>query len=175
MCIDFKMFIDVEVLDEVVVIGYGIKKKCDVIGFVAIVKLEDIIKLKIILFVDGLQGQVLGVQVVFNSGVLGVFFIVKIWGISLIFIDIDLLWIVDGMFIYIGFFLGASNGVIVQDLMSMINFNDIEFIQVLKDVAVMAIYGFWGFNGVIIIIIKLGKKGQGFIIVDYLVGFMEFF
>ena len=171
--IDLKMSTDAEALDEVVVIGYGTKKKRDVIGSVATVKSEDITKLKTTSFVDGLQGQASGVQVVSNSGVPGAPSTVKIRGISSISIDTDPLWIVDGMPIYTGSSLGASNGATAQDPMSMINPNDIESIQVLKDAAATAIYGSRGSNGVIIITTKSGKKGQGSITVDYSAGLTE--
>ncbi len=171
--IDVELSTDAEALDEVVVIGYGTKKKRDVIGSVATIKSEKITKLKTTSFVDGLQGQASGVQVASNSGVPGAPSTVKIRGISSISIDTDPLWIVDGMPIFTGSSLGSSNGATAQDPMSLINPNDIESIQVLKDAAATAIYGSRGSNGVIIITTKSGQKGKGSITVDYSAGLTE--
>ncbi|MCB9263789.1 MAG: TonB-dependent receptor [Lewinellaceae bacterium] len=164
---------DAEALDEVVVIGYGTKKKRDVIGSVTTVKSESITKLKTTSFVDGLQGRASGVQVTSNSGVPGAPSTVKIRGVNSLSIGTDPLWIVDGMPIYSGSSLGATNGATSQDPMSMINPNDIESIQVLKDAAATAIYGSRGSNGVIIITTKTGKQGRGNISLDYSAGITE--
>ncbi|NRA50977.1 MAG: SusC/RagA family TonB-linked outer membrane protein, partial [Phaeodactylibacter sp.] len=171
--IDIEMSTDAEALEEVIVVGYGTKKKRDVIGSVATVKSENITKLKSTSFVDGLQGQASGVQVVANSGVPGAPSTVKIRGISSISINTDPLWIVDGMPIYSGGNLGGTNGATAQDPMSLINPNDIESIQVLKDAAATAIYGSRGSNGVIIITTKSGKEGKGSITLDYSTGITE--
>lgn len=152
---------DAETLEEVVVIGYGVKKKRDVLGSVASVEGSDLAKSGNPSFVQSLQGRAAGVQVSQASGVPGAPTTVKIRGISSLSIGTDPLWIVDGMPIYSGSSLGASRGATAQDPMSLINPNDIQSVEVLKDAAATAIYGSRGSNGVIIVTTKSGKEGRG--------------
>ncbi|WP_020532643.1 SusC/RagA family TonB-linked outer membrane protein [Flexithrix dorotheae] len=169
---------DIEQLEEVVVVGYGTKKKTDVLGSVATVKSEDLLKIPAPSFDQSLQGMATGVQVSTSSGVPGAPVTVKIRGISSINSGTNPLWIVDGMPIYSGG--GVSNnpgggleksdGTTGQNPMSMINPNDIESIEVLKDAAATAIYGSRGSNGVIIITTKTGKAGQSSLNIDYSIG-----
>lgn len=171
--IDVTMAVDAQALDEVIVVGYGTKKKRDVIGSVSTVKSEDLTKAKTTSFVEGLQGRASGVQVSSQSGVPGASTTVKIRGINSLSIGTNPLWIVDGMPVYSGSSLNSSNGATNQDPMSLINPNDIESIQVLKDAAATAIYGSRGSNGVIIITTKSGTKGKGSFSLDYSSGITD--
>lgn len=119
-------------------------------------------------------------------GVLGVLIWVFVWGINFLFFGIELFWIIDGMILsgqgggeFIGFFCNVG-GVILFNFLVMINFNDIEFVEVFKDVVVIVVYGFCGVNGVIIVIIKFGKGGKGIFdfnvnygVIDVVCGFNE--
>ncbi len=157
-------------LDELVVVAYGTQKKRDVIGSVASVKSEELARIPTTTFDQALQGMAAGVQVTSSSGVPGSPVSIKIRGISSISSGTDPLWIVDGMPIYSGGGLERTQGSTGQSPMSLINPNDIESIEVLKDAAATAIYGSRASNGVIIITTKQGTKGKGSTTVDYKFG-----
>jgi len=134
---------DAESLDEVVVIGYGSQKKKEITGAVAVVSSETIEDLKPTRIEQALQGQVAGVNIVSNSGAPGAASTISIRGISTNG-DSRPLILVDGT--------------IVEDL-SVINPNDIETVNVLKD-ATAGIYGVRAANGVILITTKSGRKSM---------------
>lgn len=100
------------------------------------------------------MGKVVGVQIVFGDGFLGGGFVICIWGGIFINVSNELFFVIDGMFIDNEGFVGGCN------LLNFFNLSDIEFFIVLKDVLVIVIYGLWGVNGVIIIIIKKGQVGS---------------
>ncbi|MBT8266841.1 MAG: TonB-dependent receptor [Bacteroidia bacterium] len=132
---------DVAQLDEVVVIGYGTQRKKEVTGAVGIVSSETIEELKPTRIEQALQGQVAGVQISSNSGSPGSSSTISIRGISTNG-DSRPLILVDGN--------------VIEDL-SVINPNDIETVNVLKD-ATAGIYGVRAANGVILITTKSGRK-----------------
>ncbi len=162
-------------LEEVVVVGYGTVNKRSFTGSVSSVKSEDLTALKSISPTKGLQGRATGVYVSTESGMLGAPTKINIRGINSINAGTSPLWIIDGVPIYSGSGLEASSNTVSQDPMSMINPNDIETMEVLKDAAATAIYGSRGSNGVIIITTKSGKKSakKGDINVDYNTGFSD--
>jgi TonB-dependent starch-binding outer membrane protein SusC len=160
-------------LDELVVVAYGTQKKRDIIGSVASVKSEDLVRIPTATFDQALQGMASGVQVSSSSGVPGAPVSIKIRGISSISSGTDPLWIVDGMPVYSGGGLERTQGSTGQSPMSLINPNDIESIEVLKDAAATAIYGSRASNGVIIITTKQGKKGKGSTTIDYKFGLAD--
>ncbi|MDJ1502506.1 TonB-dependent receptor [Xanthocytophaga agilis] len=163
---------DVKSLGEVVVVGYGTQKKRDVIGSIATVNGDDIKLKSTASFDSGLQGMAAGVSVQTNSGVPGSPTVIKIRGVGSINSSTDPLWIIDGMPVYSSpGGLGRSDGTTGQSPMSLINPNDIENIQILKDAAATAIYGSRASNGVIIVTTKTGKKGQGNTTFNYSTGF----
>ena len=131
------------VIDDVVVIAYGTKKRRDMIGSVSKIKSEEMSLMQGGRFENSLQGLASGVQVV-NDGMPGSTPQIKIRGIGSIASGSDPLWVVDGI-------VGGGS--------TMVNSNDIESIEVLKDAAATAIYGSRGANGVIIVTTKKGKKG----------------
>lgn len=151
---------ETEELDEVVVIGYGTRKKRDIIGSVATVNSEELNRTPSTSFTEALQGKAAGVQISTSSGVPGAQTNVLIRGNSSLNLNTSPLWIIDGMPIYSGGGLERTIGSTSQDPMSMINMNDIESIQVLKDAEATAIYGSRGSNGVIIITTKSGQQGK---------------
>jgi TonB-dependent starch-binding outer membrane protein SusC len=160
-------------LDEMVVVAYGTQKKRDVIGSVASVKSEELTRMATPSFDQALQGLATGVQVSNSSGVPGAPVEIKIRGISSISSGTDPLWIVDGMPIYSGGGLERTQGSTSQSPMSMINPNDIESVEVLKDAAATAIYGSRASNGIIIVTTKSGKKGKGTTTVDVKFGISD--
>lgn len=127
-------------LDEVVVIGYGTVRKSDLSGSVGSVKAEDITKITALNPVQGLQGNVTGVQVTSTSGTPGENPAVRIRGVGT-FGNSNPIYVVDG--------------VIVDDI-SFLSSNDITSMEVLKDASASAIYGSRGANGVIMVTTKMG-------------------
>ncbi len=147
-------------LDEVIAVGYGTQKKRDVIGSVASLSYEDVKKTVPVSIESTLQGMAAGVQVNSGAGIPGAPQQIKIRGIGSISSGTDPLWIVDGIPIVSGPIDQSYNGEINQSILAMINPNDIESIQILKDAAATSIYGSRGSNGVILVTTKSGKKGQ---------------
>ncbi|MCC6286818.1 MAG: SusC/RagA family TonB-linked outer membrane protein [Chitinophagaceae bacterium] len=143
--------------EEIVVVGYGTQKRRDIIGSVAEVKPDNIGGLKAAPTFDAaLQGQVPGVSIQSSTGVPGSATKILIRGANSINSSTDPLWIIDGMPLTTGN-LGYNNGSTEQNPLSLINPNDIESIQVLKDAASTAIYGSRGSNGVIIVTTRSAK------------------
>ncbi len=162
-------------LEEVVVVGYGTINKRSFTGSSASVKSDDLTALKSISPTQGLQGRAPGVNVTTSSGMLGAPTKINVRGVNSINAGTDPLWIIDGVPMYSGRGLEASSNSVSQDPMSMINPNDIESMEVLKDAAATAIYGSRGSNGVIIITTKSGKKldNKGSVNVDYSTGLSD--
>lgn len=132
---------DIATLDEIVVIGYGTQRKKEITGSVGVVSAETIEELKPVRVEQALQGQVAGVQITSQSGSPGAALDIRIRGISTNGDNRPLI-LVDGN--------------VIEDL-SVLNPNDIENINVLKD-ATAGIYGVRAANGVILITTKTGRK-----------------
>lgn len=133
---------DAEVLDEVVVIGYGVAKKEDLTGAISSVSAKDIMKQPSSSLGAALQGRATGLQVI-SSGAPGDNVSMKIRGIGSIN-NSDPLLVIDG---------------VPTDVpLNMINMDDVETVDVLKDASATAIYGSRGAYGVIIITTKKGKN-----------------
>ena len=139
---------DNAVLEEVVVVGYGVQKKKLVTGATVQVKGEDIAKLNTTNALTAMQSSTPGVQITQSSSQPGKGFKVNIRGVGTIGESSPLL-IIDG--INAG---TADNG------LNGLNPNDIESIDVLKDAASAAIYGARAANGVILVTTKQGKAGK---------------
>ncbi len=139
-----KVFMEVspELLNEVIVVGYGVQKKSDVTGAVVSISGEDMKETHQQSIASIMQGRAAGVTVTSNSGSPGRPAEINIRGISSIN-GSPPLWIVDGV--------PTSGGVIPQD---------IESVEILKDASATAIYGTKGANGVILITTKKGKKDK---------------
>jgi TonB-dependent SusC/RagA subfamily outer membrane receptor len=129
---------DSKTLDEVVVIGYGTKKKRDVIGSVATVKTEELNKSASLSAINNLQGKASGLNI--SNSAAG--YKVMVRGVHSINSGNDPLWVVDGI------------------PSSPPNSEEIESIEILKDASATAIYGSRGSNGVIIVTTKRGKEGR---------------
>jgi len=140
--INVTMELDIETLNEVVVVGYGVQKKSDLTGAIASVDRDNLQQLATTSPMQALQGQVSGVQIVNNSGAPASGVKVRIRGVGTIN-NSDPLYIVDGY---------PTNDI------SNIPPSDIENMEVLKDASATAIYGSRGANGVIIITTRRGSQ-----------------
>ena len=145
-----QMELDTRLLDEVVVVGYGVQKKSSMTGSVSQVKSQDIEARTITSASQALQGKTSGVQVLSGSARPGASPSIRIRGVSSNNAS-DPLYVVDGR--------------LTKDI-SGIDPNDIDSMEVLKDGASAAIYGAEAGNGVVLISTKKGK-GNGKITYDY--------
>lgn len=137
---------DAEMLEDVVVIGYGVQKKSVVTASIARVSAEDLEGKAHVRAEDALKGLAAGINVTSASGQPGSKSLIRVRGIGTIN-DSNPLYIIDGM---------PGD----QDAMELVNPSDIESIEVLKDAAAAAVYGSRGANGVILITTKKGKEGK---------------
>ncbi len=145
---------DIQMLDEVVAIGYGTVKKSDLTGAVTSIKAEDLQKTPAASLDQALQGRAAGVTVNANSGQPGAAAVVRIRGIGTVN-DSSPIYVVDG--------------VILNDI-SFLSPNDIASTEILKDASATAIFGSKGANGVIIVTTKKGTKGESTISFDAYTG-----
>ena len=144
---------DSQVLDAVVVVGYGTVKKNDLTGSVTAIKPDKISKGVTTSAQDMITGKIAGVNVI-SSGTPGGGATIRIRGGSSLNAKNDPLIVIDGL---------AMDNSGVQGLtnpLAMVNPNDIETFTVLKDASATAIYGSRASNGVIIITTKKGKAGS---------------
>jgi iron complex outermembrane receptor protein len=145
---------DSELLDEVVVVGYGVVKKNDATGSVTAIKPDEMNKALTTTATDMLSGKVAGVVVTNSGGAPGAGATIRIRGGSSLSASNDPLIVIDGLAMDNEGIQGVSNP------LSMVNPADIESMTVLKDASATAIYGSRASNGVIIITTKKGKAGQ---------------
>ncbi|WP_455585473.1 SusC/RagA family TonB-linked outer membrane protein [Bacteroides sp.] len=139
---------DTQLVDEVVIVGYGSAKKLgSVVGSVATVNKEKIANRPVANVGDALQGQVAGLQVMTPSGEPSGTVTMRLRGVSSINSNTEPLFILDGSPI-------SSNA------FTSLNPNDIENMTVLKDASSTAIYGSRAANGVVILTSKKGKMAQ---------------
>ena len=156
---------DAQLMDEVVVVGYGVMKKRDLSGSVSQIKSEDIMSGGQMNVAESLEGKIAGVDVKSSDGAPGSGVSITVRGANSFTTSSQPLYIVDGIP-----FGTDPNGVPSsganegqnqsQNPLSMINPNDIEKIEVLKDASATAIYGSRGANGVVIITTRKGQEGK---------------
>lgn len=144
-----------ESLDEVVVVGYGTRKRSDLTGAVGSVREAELQERPAASLNQALTGRISGVQVNTNSGRPGGRANVRIRGFSSINSSNNPLYVVDGVQLPVGNQAQASQAI------DYINPNDIVSVEVLKDASSTAIYGSRGANGVILITTKRGQSGDG--------------
>ncbi|TXB61480.1 SusC/RagA family TonB-linked outer membrane protein [Phaeodactylibacter luteus] len=152
--LDFTLGEDVEVLDEVVVIGYGSVRKEDATGVVAKVTTKDFNRGAIVSPEQLITGKVAGVQIAPGDGSPGGGSAIRIRGATSLNASNEPLFVVDGMPLDNE---GTAGG---RNPLNFINPSDIESFTVLKDASATAIYGSRGANGVIIITTKKGEAGS---------------
>ncbi len=136
---------DIRGLNEVVVVGYGTRRKKDLTGSVAQISADELNAFPTTNVIQGLTGRAAGVQVIQNNGAPGGPISVRIRGTNSILGSNEPLYVIDG-------FPFSGNPTFLQNA-------DIESIEILKDASSVAIYGSRGANGVVIITTKNGKKG----------------
>ncbi|CAD0007012.1 SusC/RagA family TonB-linked outer membrane protein [Flavobacterium salmonis] len=150
-------------LEEVVVVGYGVKKKKDLTGSIVSVGAEEIGSRPVVNAVQAMQGKAAGVDVASNErpGTVGA---ITIRGARSISASNAPLYVVDGIPLNTKLVTDATTGKISVDQntggIDFLNPTDIETIDVLKDASATAIYGSRGANGVVIITTKKGKNGK---------------
>jgi len=145
---------DAQVLENVVVIGYGRAKKSDLTGSVTAIKPDDMNKGVQVSAQDMITGKIAGVNVVNNGGEPGGGATIRIRGGSSLTASNDPLIVIDGLAMDNYGMQGMSNP------LNLVNPNDIESFTVLKDASATAIYGSRASNGVIIITTKKGRKNM---------------
>lgn len=139
-----ELYADIAVLDEFVVIGYGVQRRSDMTGAVASVTAEDLQQGVILDPIQAMQGRAAGVSITRRGGDPNAGFDVKIRGASSLTTGTSPLFVIDGV-------AGADPTTVAP--------TDIESFSILKDASAAAIYGSRGANGVIIITTKRGTKG----------------
>ncbi len=142
--IDVVLEDEIETLEEVVVVGYGVQKKVDVTGAISSIRTEDMASIPVTDVATAMQGKAAGIQVIQNSGSPGAGASIKIRGVGTIN-NSDPLYVVDGF---------------IAENIDFLNPDDIQDMQILKDASSVAIYGARAANGVIIITTKKGKEGK---------------
>ena len=160
-----------EMLEELVVVGYGTEIKTKLTGSISEIDGEDIALTPVSTVEQTLQGKAAGVFIEANNGKVGGDVKIRIRGSSSINANNQPLFIVDGI---------PINTVAVNDYFNVylnplndIDFNDIASVEVLKDASASAIYGSRGANGVIIITTKRGEAGNSKITLDYQRGYSK--
>ena len=145
--IDVLLEEDTNALDEVVVVGYGTRKRKHLTGAVSSVVNKDLDKLPIARVDDALVGRIAGLNVSATEGEAGSAPTIRIRGVGSLNGDSSPLIVVDGL-------------VVESDFLGNLDMNEVESFDVLKDAASSAIYGSRGSNGVILITTKQGKEGR---------------
>lgn len=138
------IFFKDEVMEEVVLIGYGTRKAGAITGSVSSIKAADIVRTPAQSAIQAIQGKAAGVNIVTNDEP-GAAPSIRIRGLGTILGARDPLYVIDG---------------IETSSLNGINPNDIATIDILKDASSLAIYGQKGSNGVILITTKKGKQGE---------------
>lgn len=166
--IDVTMKEDTEMLDEVVVVGYGQMKRSDLTGSVVSVS-DAAIKKSVPTSIDQvLQGRAAGVQIQANTGMPGGSSAIRIRGVNSLNATNQPIFVIDGVIVDSS---SSDNG--TSNPLSSINPSDIVSMDVLKDASATAIYGARASNGVIMITTKRGKAGEGSITYDGYVGWQS--
>ena len=166
---------DSQLLDEVVVVGYGTMKRSDLSGASVSVS-EESLRGSVISSLDqSLQGRAAGVAAVTTSGAPGSSSSIRVRGQATINANAEPLYVIDGVIVQGGGNSGADFGlgdalgngkVSTISPLSTINPADIVSMEILKDASATAIYGAQGANGVVIITTKRGKAGEAKISYD---------
>lgn len=153
---DIKLKVNSQVLDDVVVVGYGTMKRSDLTGSVTSISVTSISESQIKQGVNtsieqAMQGRIAGVQVMQNSGQPGGAISVQIRGINSLNGN-EPLYIIDGVAVS-----GQTGG--NKSVLSSLNPADIVSLEVLKDASATAIYGSRASNGVVLITTRRGEEG----------------
>ncbi len=159
---DITMNADITSLSEVVVVGYGTQEKRDITASISSINAEAISKIATTSPLEGMKGQIAGVDVLQSNGRPGSSPTITIRGRRSINASNDPLFVVDGVPMTSGTSTNTNGNVSTSGSNPLNDFNpsDIQSIEVLKDAAATAIYGSRGANGVVLITTKRGKSGK---------------
>lgn len=158
--LNLSLFDDIARLDDVIVVGYGEQRKGDVTGSITSLTSRELSGKGYISFDQMLQGKAAGVEVINSSGLPGAGVSIKIRGVGTLY-NTDPLYVIDGLAF-------RGNGDDQSNPLAMINPNDIESIQILKDASAAAIYGTRAANGVVMISTRKGRTGKPKILIQQL-------
>ncbi len=150
---------DIQMLDELIVIGYEVKRKADLTGAISSIKMDEILSLPVGGLDQALQGRAAGVNITSNTGMPGEGVSVRIRGVGSINSSNEPLYIVDG--------------VPTANALNVLHPNDIESVSILKDASSTAIYGSRANNGVVLITTRKGEAGKPRIQFNSQVGFQQ--
>lgn len=164
---------DNQVMEEVVVTGYGTFKKSAFAGSASAVKADKLKDIPSVSFQDLLQGNAAGVQFSAPSGQPGSASSINIRGMGSFNASNTPLYVIDGVPVMSGSIdaTGSDSGL---DVMSTLNPSDIENISIIKDAAAASLYGSRAANGVILITTKRGKEGKAQVSLKADWGFSDF-
>jgi len=149
--IDLELVVDITALEEIIVVGYGTKKKSDITGAIASVTPEEFESQPLYRVTDALQGRAAGVSVSNYNGAPGGGVKIRVRGSNSLTGSSNPLIVVDGIY-------GIS--------LESINTNDIASIEVLKDASSTSLYGSRGANGVILVTTKKGSSREPQVNID---------
>jgi TonB-dependent starch-binding outer membrane protein SusC len=182
--IEGRINIDVEMkgadskLGEVVVVGYGTRRRAEVTSSISSISEKDIKNLPVAGVDQAIQGKVAGVTVNNNGGQPGGGVSVRVRGITSVNGN-EPLYVIDGVPIaankesFSQSFLQGGSGQTVQSVLASLNPADIASIDILKDASAQAIYGSRAANGVVLVTTKRGKNGAGKITYDTYFGLQQ--
>ena len=146
---------DSNVLDELVVVGYGTMKRSDITGSVVSVKAEDMQQTSAATMDQMLQGRAAGMQLTGNSGAAGASSSIQIRGVNSLSSTNEPVYVIDGAIVR-----SEAGSDTFSNPLADLNPNDVESIEILKDASATAIYGAQAANGVIIVNMKKGIEGS---------------
>lgn len=153
---------DSRLLDDVVVVGYGVQKKSDLTSSISTIKSDELSATSVTSLDQGIQGRAAGVAVLNTSGQPGAGTSIRIRGTSSINGNNEPLYVIDGVPVISDaetFSTGTLKNPALNPLTN-INPSDIESIEILKDASATSIYGARGANGVVLVTTKQGKSGK---------------
>ncbi|MEM9546179.1 MAG: TonB-dependent receptor [Bacteroidota bacterium] len=179
--LDVQLASNTNLIDEIVVVGYGQTRKSDLTGSVSSIKAVDLNKTTITSLEQGLQGRVAGVNVTQGDAAPGAGISIEIRGTNSILGGNQPLYVIDGIPVTnpaaTANNLGASepNNQIISNtnVLATLSPSDIESIEILKDASATAIYGSRGANGVVLVTTKRGEEGGGKVSLNVAYGVSE--
>lgn len=151
---------DIDILDEVIVTGYGTFKKSTYTGSASTVNTEKLKELPVVSMTQMMEGNLPGVQIFTTSGQPGSGTSTLVRGRGSINASTEPLYVLDGIPVSSGNYSADSNNAGGLGVLATINPSDIESITVLKDAASASLYGARGANGVILIKTKSAQQGK---------------
>ena len=161
--VDVKLSVDNTQLSEVVVVGYGTKKRVEFTGAASTIKAAAIAERPVQSFSQGLTGQAAGVNITQPNGLLNNPPVIRVRGLSSLSLSSFPLVVIDGIPISTD---NVSANSTTNNPLADINPSDIESIDILKDAASAAVYGSRAGAGVLLITTKRGKSGKAKVSID---------